>query len=857
MARRQSSPDAFPTEHRQEEMASPEPYEWYRGLIENLNDVLYVVDENGLITYISPSVEPLSGYPAAELIGRSFLDFLHPEDVQSVMESFQRTIGQQPEPGECRVLTKSGDVRWVRSSARPVVRKGQVSGVQGVMTDITEHKLSEEALHKVHAELELRVQERTADLAAADEALRLAQFSLDHSADAVFWIGRDGHFRYVNDAAYRFLQYTREELLALTISDVAPELSQEVWHTRWETIKRQGSLTFESRYRTKNGDLFPVEIAANYLQFAGKEYNCAFVRDITERKRAEDRVRQQLVRLNLLHQITRAIGERQDLLSIFRVVLGSLEEGLPIAFGCLCLFDATRDALTVTVVGRHSAGFAATLGMQEQSVIPVDQNGLRTCVRGQTVYEPDTARVHASIPQRFAQAGLSSLAAAPLSVEGRVVGVLLTARQTAHGFSSGECEFLRQLSEHVAIAAHQAQLYTELQHAYEDLRQTQQTVLQQERLRALGQMASGIAHDINNAISPVALYTEALLESEPHISPRGREYLTTIQQAIEDVAHTVGRMREFYREREAHAASLALNLNRLVPQVVELTRAKWRDLSQQQGSTIRVKLALQDDLPLIVGVESGIRDALTNLIFNAVDAMPQGGTLTIGTRATSMVAVLEVSDTGVGMDDETRQKCIEPFFSTKGERGIGLGLAMVYGMIQRHSGEVEIESRLGQGTTVRLSFPFPQTMLDEEESAEKGQVSVLPVRILLVDDDPLIRKSLKHLLEADGHAVTVADGGEAGVAMFGAARQRGEPFEVVITDLGMPQLDGREVARQVKQAAPTTPVFLLTGWGQRLQVEEERPRHVDRVFSKPPKMQLLREALQTVRTGEDPEHGSV
>ena len=271
-------------------------------------------------------------------------------------------------------------------------------------------------------------------------------------------------------------------------------------------------------------------------------------------------------------------------------------------------------------------------------------------------------------------------------------------------------------------------------------------------------------------------------------------------------------MREFYREREAPAATLALSLNRLVPQVVELTRAKWRDLSQQQGSTIDVKLALQGDLPLIVGVGSGIRDALTNLIFNAVDAMPQGGALTIRTRTTSTTAVLEVNDTGVGMDDETRQQCIEPFFSTKGERGTGLGLAMVYGMIQRHSGEMEIESTLGQGTTVRLHFPFPQTMLDEEEPAEEGRVSVLLLRILLVDDDPLIRKSLSDLLEADGHAVTVADGGEAGITVFGAARQRGEPFEVVITDLGMPQVDGCEVARQVKQAAPTTPVFLLTGW---------------------------------------------
>ena len=127
-------------------------------------------------------------------------------------------------------------------------------------------------------------------------------------------------------------------------------------------------------------------------------------------------------------------------------------------------------------------------------------------------------------------------------------GVFLAARRQPHGFSSGECEFLRQLSEHVALAAHQTQLYTSLQQAYDDLRQTQQAVLQQERLRALGQMASGIAHDINNAISPIVLYTESLLEREPNLSERARDYLVTIQRAIEDVAHTISRMRELLVE---------------------------------------------------------------------------------------------------------------------------------------------------------------------------------------------------------------------------------------------------------------------------------------------------------------------
>ena len=174
-------------------------------------------------------------------------------------------------------------------------------------------------------------------------------------------------------------------------------------------------------------------------------------------------------------------------------------------------------------------------------------------MRGQLVYEPDVSAVDFPFPRRLAGGGLHSVVAAPLLFESQVFGILIASRRQVNGFSSGDCEFLRQLSEHVALAAHQAQVYTALEQAYEDLRQTQQTVMRQERLRALGQMASGIAHDINNAVSPVALYTESLLETEPNLSPRTREYLETTQRAIDDVAHTVARMREFYRQPRAAA----------------------------------------------------------------------------------------------------------------------------------------------------------------------------------------------------------------------------------------------------------------------------------------------------------------
>ena len=264
--------------------------------------------------------------------------------------------------------------------------------------------------------------------------------------------------------------------------------------------------------------------------------------------------------------------------------------------------------------------------------MPIDHNGLSRCIAGQLVYEPDVAQVQFPFPQRLAAAGLRSLVIR--AADRREPGIRRAGVRAprSEAFSSGECEFLKQLSEHVALASHQARLYGALQQAYDDLRQSQHTVMQQERLRALGQMASGIAHDINNAISPVSLYTESLLEREPNLSERARGYLTTIQRAIEDVARTVARMREFYREREAQLTLERVELNRAVRQVVELTQPRWSDLPQQRGVMVDLQTDLADPLPDIMGAEHEIRDALTNLIFNAVDAMPTGGTLTVRTR---------------------------------------------------------------------------------------------------------------------------------------------------------------------------------------------------------------------------------
>jgi CheY-like chemotaxis protein len=245
-------------------------------------------------------------------------------------------------------------------------------------------------------------------------------------------------------------------------------------------------------------------------------------------------------------------------------------------------------------------------------------------------------------------------------------------------------------------------------------------------------------------------------------------------------------------------------------------------------------------------VEGEIREALTNLVFNAVDAMPEGGQLTLRTRldvsGTEPRVCIEVGDSGVGMDEDTRRRCLEPFFTTKGERGTGLGLAMVYGMVERHGAQIEILTAPGQGSIMQLSFPLPESA-SRVAPAQPAAPLRHSVRILAVDDDPLVLKSMRDILARDGHVVTAADGGQAGIDSFRAAQARGEPYALVVTDLGMPYVDGRKVAQAIKEMSPSTPVILLTGWGQRIVAEGDLPVHVDRVLGKPPKLSELREAL--------------
>jgi PAS domain S-box-containing protein len=770
-------------------------------------------------------------------LGDGWCDNLHPADFDRVLDTYHAAFdARRPYEMEFRLQRDDGAWRWLLERGTPNFGPaGEFQGFIGTCIDITEHRETVEALRESRARFK----------------------TLTESLPQMIWTcTRDGYCDYLSRQWVDYTGHSESQQLGHGwLGQVHPDDRGKV-STEWTRVVGTGDVfdlsfrirRFDGLYRWFKTRAVPLrDPAGRILKWFGSNT------DTEDSVNASTRVEVQLARMQLLDRTTHAIGAHQEAQRVFEVVLRSLEENLGVDFGCLCLYQADPPLMTVACVGEKSQALAPEVGLEERIQFEMDPASLASFVQGELVHESGEETPRSPFAVRLAEGGLRDVVAAPLRIENNeVIGVLLVAKREPGSFNTDDREFLRQLSSHVALASQQARLYGALQAAYQDLRQTQQTVMQQERLRALGQIASGIAHDINNALSPAALYTQSLLSHEASLSERAREQLTVIQRAIEDVAQTVQRMRAFYMPRGLERTLAPIDLNQILAQVIDLTRVRWHNMPQERGVVVRVESDFTQDLPMVLGTENEVRDALTNLMLNAVDALPDGGLVTLRTRvdARDEEVIVEVQDNGVGMSETTRTRCLEPFYTTKGERGTGLGLPMVFGMLQRHAGELEIDSELGLGTTMRLIFPIAPTGVTLREAQQAPALP--PLRIMLVDDDPLVLKSLRDTLENDGHEVVTADGGQAGIDELAAAVDSGKRFDVVITDLGMPYVDGRKVAARAHQLDADIPIIMLTGWGHRLIATDDKPEHVDRVLSKPPKISELRATIaELVRKRRD------
>lgn len=378
---------------------------------------------------------------------------------------------------------------------------------------------------------------------------------------------------------------------------------------------------------------------------------------------------------------------------------------------------------------------------------------------------------------------------------------------------------------------------SELEIALNELKASQRQAVQQERLRAFGEMAGGIVHDFNNALMSIIGYSELLMQDGSLADDRDllRDYLKTINTAGRDASHVVSRLRDFYRPREEGDRFDGVNVNDLIEEVVSLTKPKWHSHALETGRTVNVELELQK-VPLAFGNGAELREILTNLVFNAVDALPSGGTITLRTQPYEDGLKIEVADTGTGMSEEVRQRCLEPFFSTKGEKGSGLGLAMAFGIIRRHGGTLDIESIQGVGTTFRIALPSCSPANGRKISHQTGNVRTL--NVLVVDDEQHTRNVVARYLLNDGHRVVTAVNGSDALQRLMVG-----DFDLLITDHGMPGMNGFQLAEIVKRIDPKKAVILLTGFAFD---PSQKPESVDCVLKKPLVPDDLRTTLHSM-----------
>jgi signal transduction histidine kinase/DNA-binding response OmpR family regulator len=445
---------------------------------------------------------------------------------------------------------------------------------------------------------------------------------------------------------------------------------------------------------------------------------------------------------------------------------------------------------------------------------------------------PDMSNSFISAPIVFAVA---------IKSQREVFGVInVTNRRSGKPFNSDDVAFLSGLASQLGIVIDGARRSDQLHKAYQSLRATQEQLVFSERIKAVGQMAAGVAHDFNNALSVIvarAQFALARLEGPGPDIPTVRSDLETIIKTSLQGAESIKRIQDYTRIRKDTPNS-PVSLNSVIKDAVEIARPKWKEQSEARGKQVVLETNLQE-IPDVSGNVYELTQVVNNLIFNAVEAMPDGGRIQIDTSTRDGLVMMRLADTGIGMNDETQKRLFEPFFTTK-ESGQGLGTSIVFGIVSRHGGEITVDSVPGKGTTFTVTLPecrFVQTDIDVDRAIESRPF--VAARILLIDDDDMVRDTHEEVLKAGGHRVATVGSGMAAVE-----KCHEQEFDVVITDLSMPGMSGLELATEVKRLHPKVPVVLFSGWAMQELEEKVKEAGIDHILVKPCLMEDLLGVVQ-------------
>jgi GAF domain-containing protein/CheY-like chemotaxis protein/anti-sigma regulatory factor (Ser/Thr protein kinase) len=493
----------------------------------------------------------------------------------------------------------------------------------------------------------------------------------------------------------------------------------------------------------------------------------------------------------------------------------------------LLLLDRDRSALRV-------AALVGSPVPPDFAVAPGTSYSGRVAATGEPVFIPDTWNDPDNLlAERDRENGIVTYLGLPVKIRDTVLGVLTFNTTAPHRYTADDLAYLGSFADQAAIALDNARLYEDTQRALTDLRTMQHTLVQGETLRALGELAGGAAHHLNNLLTIVVGRIQLLrrmVEEERLARP-----LEIIERAAKDGAEVVRRLQQFAGMRRT-AEPRTVDVGQIVSDVLEMTRGRWQDAARAPGTEIVVESHVAP-LPSMPGDAPALREMLTNLVLNAVDALPRGGRLTVEAMAADGQVVVSVADTGLGMSDEVRQRAHEPFFTTKGVKATGLGLSVAFGIARRHGGELSVQSQEGRGTTVRVTLPLPAGA-----AAPLQPPAILPqrpLRILLVDDEEEVRQALAEMLGTRGHTVLSAGGGPEALRRI----EEDPGIDLLLTDLVMPAMTGWELAGAARARRPGLPVGVITGWGDVPETTAGARTAVDFVLSKPVTLDALDHAV--------------
>lgn len=754
---------------------------YLEGIIKYANDGILLVDADGRITRSNPSFTKILGYEEAEIIGKRFTDIVHKQakvkriTTPSKIHHFLRS-GETPM--EMKLISKDGIPVPVSFRATLIKNdQGEVVEAIGIIDDLREHRggtvieqkiwETEETLHNV----------------------------LANSGDAIIVVDANSQINIANDALLTMLGFEENEIVGRHLLELSPfegtysSVSGEEFTFTDEYLNQQAEkanelfekgkvANYEIYMTRKDGKIIPIEATISVLknQEGERRGSIAICRDITERKKAEKEIRE------AKEFLEKIIESSKDGIII------TDEKGMMVSVNTAVeqMFGFEKDEL----IGKHT------------SVLVIDDKDTKN-------------QILEKIGELF-EKGYVSYEAVYRRKDGQCIDVECNSSviKDNQGNAIGGVSIIRNISERKIM---------------------EKQLLQSEKLRSLGELAGGVAHDFNNVLAAILGRAQLLRMNVKARMDNGERRksvlelnkgLEVIEKAARDGAETVRRIQEFSRRRDDDKFFAQIDIHEILENALEFTRTIWKDDAEPKGIKFNIKREFHS-VPSTVGSASELREVFTNLIKNAIDAMPQGGDINLKTYQKDGYIAVQVKDTGVGLEPSIRERIFDPFFTTKGPQSSGLGMSVSYGIIHRHRGTIEVDSIQGKGTTFTIKIPISQKITGEElvkpAPERRGKA-----RVLVIEDEDDVRSILSDILTDGGHEVETASDGMQGLELFAK-----KDFDLVFTDLGMPGMSGWQVAEKVKRINRNVPVALITGWNIEPKESEMKSSGVDLIVYKP------------------------